>query len=120
MLNGLAYIVFVFEFVYWDYLSFSLSFSLTYTSVESSCREMFVMLLMSSVGGMPGLTEPLASRPTRQLPLATMEMGLGVGGVAVAGLTRNGELIMALPMPPVFVVAPPLVAQSNGLKLPWE
>lgn len=78
---------------------------------------MFVMLLMSSVGGMPGLTEPLASRPNRQLPLATMEMGFGVGGVAVAGRTRNGELMTALAIP-LFVR--PVVAQSNGLKLPWE
>lgn len=72
---------------------------------------MLVTLLISKVGGMPGLTEPLASRATaaaaaavaagdRQLPLA---MGLGVGGVAVEGRIINEEL-----------------RAVRGLKLPWE
>lgn len=75
---------------------------LAYTSVESSCRET-VMLLMSSVGGMPGLTDPLASRPpdVRQLVFASPTNGLGVGGVggvAVAGRTRNDEFTAPPPV----------------------
>jgi len=70
-----------------------------------------VMLLMSSVGGIPGLTDPLVSRPNRQFPLPTIEMGFGVGGVAVAGRTRNGELMTTGPL---------LMPLSRGLKLPCE
>lgn len=60
---------------------------------------------MSNVGGMPGLTEPLASRAVapprdKQPPLAT---GFGVGGVAVDGRIIKDEL-----------------KAVNGLKLPCE
>ena len=59
-----------------------------YTNVDSSCGEfVVVILLISNVPlGMPGLTEPLTSRPppiVMALPLPT----LGVGGVAVAART---------------------------------
>lgn len=73
------------------------------------------MLLMSSVGGMPGLTDPLASRPAvRQLLFASV-LGVGVGGVAVAGRTRNEELTAPSAPPP-----PPPPPRRSGLKLPWE
>uniref|UniRef100_A0A1B0A055 ELYS-like domain-containing protein n=1 Tax=Glossina pallidipes TaxID=7398 RepID=A0A1B0A055_GLOPL len=79
-----------------------------YTSVDNSCNEVLVTLLISKVGGRPGLTEPLVSRATTPPPPPNVdkqpfEIGLGVGGVAVAGLIRKEELNVV-----------------KGLKLPCE
>lgn len=56
------------------------------TSVESSCGELADVTVLKSrfPVGMPGLTEPLASRPPRR---AAVALTLGVGGVAVAALS---------------------------------
>jgi len=80
------------------------------------------MLLMSSVGGMPGLTDPLASRPPAKQLLFASARGVGVGGVAVAGRTRKDELTapIAPPPPPQQPPPPPTPPRSSGLKLPCE
>lgn len=62
-----------------------------YTNVDSSCGDIVdAMLLMSSVPvplAVPGVTEPLTSRPIKMLLLAATlcKCVFGVGGVAVAG-----------------------------------
>lgn len=64
--------------------------------MDNSCGEIVdVTLLMSNVPVplVPGVTDPLTSRPIEMLLLFALTWGFGVGGVAVAGRKPGKKLI---------------------------